>query len=95
MPLKKLEVIQSLKKKGFKNIGGDHKYLVYHTIDGKQTNIKTKVSRGSYSDIADKCVNEMKRQCRLDKKADFIDLVKCPLERDDYEAILRAKGFCD
>lgn len=95
MPLDKKDVSAGLLKKGFQNIGGDHWRYVYVTIDGKQTRVKTMISRGSYKQIADDTISNMKRQCKLDRNSEFFDLIQCPLRREDYEEILKNKGHCD
>ena len=42
--------------------------------------------------INDSLLNPMARQCKLDK-SDFINLVDCPLSRDDYENKLINAGY--
>ncbi|GMO57796.1 MAG: hypothetical protein Ta2D_03560 [Rickettsiales bacterium] len=80
---------KSLTKKGFNEIGGDHYFFQYVLTDGTITNIKTKMSRGSsYKTCNDSLLNLMAIQCKLDKK-NFINLIDCPLSRDDYEKILK------
>jgi len=93
MILSKRLVISGLKKKGFENESGDHKYFVYHTTAGMLTHVKTKVSHGSEKDISPNLITEMRRQCQLDSTADFVNLIRCPLKREEYENILREKGF--
>jgi len=94
MTLDKLIVEQSLKKKGFRIVAGDHERFIYFTIDGRQTDVKTKFSRSSRKDVEDGIEIMMSKQCHL-SKSKFRDLIKCPLTQDMYEAILRKQGFCD
>lgn len=93
MPLDKRKVKKGLRKKGFKPDDRDHKFYVYYTISGKISIVKTKVSHGSNKDIHDGLVSMMQKQCKLDKKSDFINLINCPLKQGGYEAILKSKGF--
>jgi predicted RNA binding protein YcfA (HicA-like mRNA interferase family) len=79
----KTEIIKSLQKKGFSQEGGDHHFFVYYARNGKETNIKTKVSRGT-KDIGDSLLAKMAKQCQLNKK-DFLNLIDCPLDQDAYE----------
>lgn len=83
---------QNLKKKGFIdsiNKSVDHKRLdLFH--EGKLVTC-TKVSHGK-GDIGDYLIKRMSVQCKLDKK-EFIDLVNCPLSKEDYLEILGKKGF--
>lgn len=87
------QIMTSLNKKGFVQTDyRDHYYLTYYTKSGKKTNIYTKLSRGThYKMIGDSLLNPMAKQCKLDK-SDFIDLVDCPLSRDDYERKLIDNG---
>lgn len=80
------KIMASLTKKGFiQNDYKDHFFFTYHTKSGKKTNIFTKLSRGTHhKTIGDSLLNPMAKQCKLDKN-DFIDLIDCPLSRDDYE----------
>ena len=88
------QIMTSLGKKGFiQKDYKDHYYFTYYTKDGKKTNIFTKLSRGThYKSINDSLLNPMARQCKLDK-SDFINLIDCPLSRDDYENKLINAGY--
>ena len=80
------DIVASLERKGFVKDGGDHEYFIYWNLAGKKTMKKTKVSRGSsYKSIGDDLLGKMSKQVGLTKKL-FIDLVDCPLSRDQYEA---------
>jgi hypothetical protein len=76
----------SLQRKGFAmNKDSHHLMFAYISKDGKKTNIRTRISHGSkYKTINDALLAQMSRQCKL-QKADFINLVDCPLTRDLYE----------
>ena len=82
---KRRVVETALKKKGFHEKPGDHKYFIYYTQDGMKTSIRTKISHGSGNrDIGPELLKRMARQCRLTAE-DFVDLVKYPLDRRNYE----------
>ena len=87
------EIEASLLKKGFvKKDGGDHHRYIYFTGDGQKTSVHTKISRGSKSRHIDtSLIALMARQCRL-AKADFLQLVDCPLSRDGYAQKLAQQG---
>lgn len=89
MPTRKLRDIHSaLARKGFQKKMGDHNFFIYHRLsDNKKTSVFTKTSHGS-SEIGDSLLGKMATQCRL-SKADFLDLIDCPLEREPYESKLR------
>jgi hypothetical protein len=91
MPVKKRRDVEAgLLRKGFQRDEGDHHYFTYQRLsDGKYTGIFTKTSH-SGDDLDDFLLGRMARQCRVNKKQ-FIDLVDCPLSRQDYEGIAAPK----
>ena len=84
----KRDVESALKKKGFRQDEGDHHWFIYWTADGLKTTIRTKTSHGSTKDLGDGLLKEMARQLRTDK-GNFLDLIDCPLSREQYESGLR------
>jgi hypothetical protein len=85
------KVCKSLKKKGFVQSNGDHKYYeLFH--EGKMI-LHTKVSHNG-QDINDYLIGQMKNQCMIEKK-EFLDLINCPLSKEDYLALLKEKGLLD
>ena len=88
--LKVRVVVSGLTGKGFRESEGDHRYLVLYVNDIKQS-IWTKISRSSRKEIGETLIHQMARQTRL-TKPQFLDLVHCPLEYEDYVSILRDKG---
>lgn len=92
MPRKKAKVESALKKKGFEQTDGDHRFFVYVTIDGKKTAVRTKTSHTpKMKDIPDNLLSQMAKQCRLSKN-NFFRLLDCPLGREEYEKILQDKS---
>ena len=84
----RIDIEKALEYKGFKNRGGDHEFYVYHTLSGKKTIIKTKISRGSgYKVYTTPLISAMAKQCRL-TNGNFLKLVDCNLSQIDYESIL-------
>jgi len=69
----------------------DHR--VYHLMhDNKHTGISTKISTGSkYRSYKDNLLDHMKRQLKLDTRAQLCDLIDCDLDEDSYKEILRDK----
>jgi hypothetical protein len=86
------KIKQNLKRKGFILEERDHSYYSYIAISGKKTEIWTKISHGSNQDISDDLLKHMSDQCKL-SKADFLDLVDCPLTREQYEEKLKLKDI--
>lgn len=88
----KRDVEAALAAKGFERDLGDHRFFVFHTIEGLRTPVRTKTSHGtSTRSIGDELLSQMARQCKLSRK-DFILLVDCPLSREDYERRLIEAG---
>lgn len=85
MPVKKRRDVEAgLLRKGFQKNEGDHHYFTYHRlVDGKATSIFTKTSH-SADDLGDFLLGQMARQCRVNRKQ-FLDLIECPLSRQEYE----------
>ena len=87
MPRDRRDVVRSLKTKGFIEHSGDHEYYTYHTLDGKKTRIRTKVSHGTkYKELSDSLIGQMARQVNL-SKSEFLKFVDCTLDQTKYEKI--------
>ena len=71
----------NLKKKGFYDAPGDHKYLEFFH-KGKLI-LATKISHGCTHDITEHLVAKMANQCKLNKK-NFINLANCNLSEAEY-----------
>ncbi len=52
---------------------------------------RTKTSHGSGRDISDELLSRMAHQCGV-TKPNFLKLVDCPLQRPDYENLLKPGG---
>lgn len=91
MVLSATKVKSSLAKKGFISENGDHLFFHYRDRQGRKTSAWTKISH-SATDIKEPLIKKMAKQTQLTKE-EFVDLIKCPLTRDQYEAILKKKGI--
>lgn len=93
MPRDKSEVETGLARKGFMPTkpGADHNYFVYLSLAGTKARASTKTSHGRSFDIDDSLLAQMAKQCGLTKKQ-FLDLLDCPLSREEYEQILVQAG---
>jgi predicted transcriptional regulator len=86
------KVANALCSKGFINTEKDHHRFIYYTLTGIKTAVFTKISRGaSHKGISKGILAQMAKQCRL-SNAEFRDLLDCPLSREGYENLLKAKG---
>ena len=85
MPRRKDNVEKALLRKGFHSKEGDHHYFIYYNLEGLKTAVFTKTSHTpKMKEIPDTLLAQMAKQCRL-SKADFLDLVDCPLYREAYD----------
>lgn len=89
MPRDRKDIEAGLKNKGFRKKDGDHHYFIYYSSDDKKSLAKTKTSHAMKS-ISNDLLSKMSQQCFL-SKAEFLNLVDCPLTREEYETILRRK----
>ncbi|MFO0959232.1 MAG: hypothetical protein U0800_17680 [Isosphaeraceae bacterium] len=95
MPRSRKAVEAALRGKGFERIEGDHHYFVYVTKSGRITRARTKTSHSpKVKEIADNLLGQMARQCLL-SRPDFLKLVDCPMDRDEYERSLVERGEID
>lgn len=86
------DTVKNLRKKGFVEVDGDHRYL--ELMHKGKVILHTKVSHGSKKDIDDYLIKQMSYQCKLDKKQ-FLDLARCPLSKEAYLELLKEQGFVD
>ncbi len=93
MQIDRRTIESSLRKKGFVEEDGDHKYF-YHEVDGKRTGPYTFTSRGSsYKAYGDTFLKRMRFQLRLDSMNQVKRLLECPMDCEEYNAVLREKGI--
>jgi len=92
MPLDRRDVEKALQQKGFDPSSGDHSFFAFYTMSGKKTSVWTKTSRGSgHKTLGDNLVSAMAKQCGL-TKGQFLQLIDCPLSREELERILIESG---
>lgn len=84
------KVESSLKRKGFIQEPGDHRYFYFY-YNGELTDIRTKTSNCK-QDINDYLISQMSKQVHLSKK-DFVKLVTCTLSKEEYEKKLIEKNL--
>ena len=95
MPKDKRKVEEALLKKGFKGKEGDHHFFIYYTLQGKKSSIRTKTSHTpKMKELSDALITQMAKQCCLNKQ-EFLNLVDCPLSREQYEKLLIEKNLIE
>lgn len=63
----------------------------FWTADGKKTTVRTKTSHGGTKDLGDGLLKAMAGQVRV-SKIQFLELVDCPLSREQYQELLEKGG---
>jgi len=83
----------ALRKKGFsRSVDSDH--LVYRLFGSNgELFVRTKISHGMLgSSLSADLISKMARQLHLTKN-EFLALVDCPMNEEQYREILGEKGF--
>lgn len=85
MKVARRDVGSNLPKKGFrKNKSGDHIYF-YHEWNGRETGAYTKISHTKkMKDIGGGLLTAMKLQLKLEANKQVVDLVTCPMSKEEY-----------
>jgi hypothetical protein len=83
------ELDTALRKKGFVPYEGNHTFYFLH-VRGKKTSIRTKISHGATEYGLD-LLGQMSKQLHLER-AEFEQLVDCPVSHQDYVAMLVERG---
>ncbi len=89
MTKKTVKIKNALLKKGFSSKESDHTYFTFY-LEGKQTNIRTKLSHG-LREYGDDLLGKMARQLKLNKK-ELNDLIECPMDYKKYKEVLKTKN---
>jgi hypothetical protein len=85
------DIKKALLQKGFYSENSDHTFFYYED----NQNIFTKISHGSkYKSYGDDLLGKMSRQLKI-TKSELLKFIDCPLRKEDYLIILRAKGLID
>jgi hypothetical protein len=94
MPEKRIIIDQSLTKKGFER-SNQSSHLHYKLIiDGKITDIRTKMSMGSnYKTIGDNLLSKMSKQLKMKSVADFRRYIECTYSEESYIGFLKKEGI--
>lgn len=93
MATDKKDVERGLLSKGFRPSSKGHRYFTYHSRDGKKSQSKTKTSHSpKEKSLGPARIGQMAKQCGLNA-VEFMDLIKCPMEQDAYERLLKERGL--
>jgi hypothetical protein len=84
------DIRKSLLVKGFQETNTHHEmYWLY--VGTRKTSVRTRISH-SESEYGDRLLNQMAKQVGLNR-AEFDELIECPLSRDEYVQLLKTRGI--
>ncbi len=93
MQIERRIIESGLLSKGFVKEKTYHNYF-HHMYQGKITGVYTYTSHGTnYKTYDAGLLNMIKKQLRLDRSKQVVDLCKCPITEDAYKQILIDKGI--
>ena len=96
MKVSRADIKKNLPQKGFKKKKFGHHIYFHHKYNGIETGIKTYISHSAKQrDIAGDLLSSMRKQLRLDSMKETVALIKCPMDKKEYEKILIDKTIFD
>ena len=85
---------RSLVQKGFSKEKSGHHIYFYHEYNGLKTGVSTYISHSrKVKDISGDLLASIRKQLRLNKTKEAVDLLNCPMDRHIYNEILIEKGI--
>jgi hypothetical protein len=96
MKVSRADIKKNLPQKGFKKKKFGHHIYFHHKYNGIETGIKTYISHSAKQrDIAGDLLSSMRKQLRLDSMKETVALIKCPMDKKEYEKILIDRSIFD
>ena len=82
------KVEASLERKGFERDESHHHIFIYWALSGKKTTVRTRTSHSSKKKTLDDwLLSQMAKQCGDLSKRNFLNLVDCTLNREQFECL--------
>ncbi|MEA1991060.1 MAG: hypothetical protein U9N58_02545 [Thermodesulfobacteriota bacterium] len=96
MKVSRADIKKNLPQKGFKKKKFGHHIYFHHEYNGVETGIKTYISHSAKQrDIAGDLISSMRKQLRLDSIKETVALIRCPMDKKEYEKILIDRSIFD
>ncbi len=96
MKVSRADIKKNLPQKGFKKKKFGHHIYFHHEYNGIETGIKTYISHSAKQrDMAGDLLSSMRKQLRLDSMKETVALIKCPMDKKEYEKILIDRSIFD
>jgi len=87
-------ICKNLPKKGFTKDEDNHHIYFHHHYNGKDTGVYTYVSHSTKKKVySGRLITEIRKQLQLDSNQEVVDLINCPMDEEQFQNILKAKGF--
>lgn len=85
--IKTKKIMNSLKKKGFKNKNSTHKKFILYNEEGKKLPVYTFFSHG-VTEYGDELLSRVANELYLDK-SEFLELIGCSMSKEAYMIIFK------
>ena len=96
MKVSRADIKKNLPQKGFKKKNFGHHIYFHHEYNRVETGIKTYISHSAkQKDVSGDLLSSMRRQLRLDSMKETVALIKCPMDKKEYEKILIDRSIFD
>lgn len=92
MIIKAREIDSGLTRKGFVKEKRRKHTFYFLFIEGKKTQIRTKLSHGS-KEYNDELLSYMRKQLKFDSIKELKNFIECPISGDEYVRILMDKSI--
>lgn len=90
------KAMKSLSKKGFRKVENSHHIYFHHEHKGKETGAYTYFSHSKKEkELGKSLLLLIRKQLKLDKNSEAIDLLNCPMDGAQYNEILINKNIFD
>jgi hypothetical protein len=92
-PEKRDKIDTALTSKGFEKINNKDHYRYILVVEGRVTDIRTKMSRGSgYKTVGNNLLVQMSKQLRMNNVAEFKRYIECTYSYNSYLKVLKNAG---
>ncbi|MDL2122095.1 MAG: hypothetical protein LWX51_03210 [Deltaproteobacteria bacterium] len=89
MKVDRSEISKNLPKKGFRKEPSGHHIYFYHEYNGLETGVCTYISHSAkQKDVSGDLLLSMRKQLRLESIKEAVDLIKCPIDKEEFNRIL-------
>jgi len=89
MKVDRSEISKNLPKKGFRKEPSGHHIYFYHEYKGQETGVCTYISHSAkQKDVSGDLLLSMRKQLKLETTREAVDLIKCPINKEEFNRIL-------